>query len=488
MTENLERAKVLQSEKNNRSILDKYEETKKINNEIIELNSLLADKDCPSNTEISQVKSIQRTISSLENKLCGMNITAAINMMNGNQVEVTSLRTGEVIDVSNGIASITESVKIVVCGVLEMQLSPADVDVESIKTQIEEQKNTLAGIYKKYGVVSLEELETLSKTISGNRTKLENAEKQLDVHLEAASVASFEELKKKATAINGCIRSMAEIERDILALCDKTDISTFITRNETIVDRYTNDYGNVNNLNDKAARLDKELEKTEESISGVEDIPAEYLGISDPNAHLEKLGKDLGTNRHNREEALKEKTATATKLENYKKQLSGDPEEDAKNAQRIFEEQKSLLSHWMHIAEVFKTQKENIQSNPMEDIAERFSHYLGVISGGKVESDFPEPDKLNMKIYSDKKLLDYGKLSEGTKETVALAFRLAVLDHLFPDGGGVIVFDDPFTDMDADRTKQSCELIRECAKRHQVIFLTCKEEYADMLPGNEIRM
>ena len=134
MTENLERAKVLQSEKNNRSILDKYEETKKINNEIIELNSLLADKDCPSNTEISQVKSIQRTISSLENKLCGMNITAAINMMNGNQVEVTSLRTGEVIDVSNGIASITESVKIVVCGVLEMQLSPADVDVESIKT------------------------------------------------------------------------------------------------------------------------------------------------------------------------------------------------------------------------------------------------------------------------------------------------------------------------------------------------------------------
>ena len=28
---------------------------------------------------------------------------------------------------------------------------------------------------------------------------------------------------------------------------------------------------------------------------------------------------------------------------------------------------------------------------------------------------------------------------------------------------------------------QCCELIRECAQRHQVIFLTCKEEYADML-------
>ena len=111
-----------------------------------------------------------------------------------------------------------------------------------------------------------------------------------------------------------------------------------------------------------------------------------------------------------------------------------------------------------------------------------------MISGGKVESDFPEADKLNMNIYSDNKLLDYGKLSEGTKETVSLAFRLAVLDHLFPEGGGVIVFDDPFTDMDADRTEQSCELIKECSKRHQVIFLSCKEEYVDMLCGNEIRM
>ena len=123
----------------------------------------------------------------------------------------------------------------------------------------------------------------------------------------------------------------------------------------------------------------------------------------------------------------------------------------------------------------------------MQDISDRFTHYLGIISGGKVSSEFPESDRLNMNIYSDNKLLDYGKLSEGTKEAVSLAFRLAVLDHLFPDGGGVIVFDDPFTDMDADRTAQSCELIKECAIRHQVIFLTCREEYLDALCGNCIR-
>jgi uncharacterized protein YhaN len=59
---------------------------------------------------------------------------------------------------------------------------------------------------------------------------------------------------------------------------------------------------------------------------------------------------------------------------------------------------------------------------------------------------------------------------------------------LFPEGGGVVVLDDPLTDMDAERSAQSCGLVKEAAKKHQVIFLTCKEEYIDMLGGNIIRM
>ena len=123
----------------------------------------------------------------------------------------------------------------------------------------------------------------------------------------------------------------------------------------------------------------------------------------------------------------------------------------------------------------------------MQEFADRFTHYLGIITDGRVESAFPEADKLAMTVYSADRPVDHGKLSEGTKDTVSLAFRLAVLDHLFPDGGGVIVFDDPFTDMDAERTAQAVELIKACAERHQVIFLTCKEELAAVLGGNAIR-
>ena len=124
----------------------------------------------------------------------------------------------------------------------------------------------------------------------------------------------------------------------------------------------------------------------------------------------------------------------------------------------------------------------------MKDISDSFARYLSVITGGKVSSEFPDSERLNVNIYSDNRLMDHARLSEGTKETVSLAFRLAVLDHLFPEGGGVIVLDDPFTELDAERAAQSCELLKACATRHQVIFLTCHEKYIGMLNAEPIRV
>ena len=483
LAENLEKARALQTEKANRDLLDQYEAAKTIYTELTQLKATIPPYQ-PTDAEIMQVKTAQHRIYALENKLCGMNITAAVRMLGGNNVEITSVRTGEVVTVTEGLASITEAVNITVPGVMEMQLSPADVDVAAIEKQLAEHQETIAEILGKYKAETLADLEDLAKTIHDTKSKMDTANSRLTLLLGSTA---YEELEAAAKAITADVRSKDEIENGILVICGGYDVARFITATETVVGGYTAEYGSINDLKAKAFDLEAERKKAQESVEGAEDIPAEYRSISDPDAHLKGLQNDLKLKQSLRETALTSKIAAVSKLENYKESLDEDPVADAEEKERVFEEQKALLNHWLHIAEVFKAQKEQLHDNPMQDIADRFAYYLGVISGGKVSSEFPEADKLNMQIYSDNKLLDYGKLSEGTKETVSLAFRLAVLDHLFPDGGGVIVFDDPFTDMDADRTAQSCKLIEECAKRHQVIFLTCKEEYLDMLKGNIIR-
>lgn len=485
LLEELEQAKILRTEKANRELLDQYEAAKKINDELAAVDTDTANRPCPSDVEIRQVKTAQRRVASLENKLCGMNLSAAIHMLNDSHIEITSLRTGTPVELSDGIASITEAVKITIPGVMEMQLSPADVDVAAVESQISEQKDIIAGVFEKYGVESLDDLESLEKSITETKANIDTINSRLTMLL---GETTFEELASAASSAAGFVRLKEDIEGDILALCEGKDIGGVITAKEIVIKGYTDEYGSIKNLEAKAFDLKAELKKEKESVSAAGDIPAEYLRISDPDTHLKTLQGNMKSKQALRETALTAKTAAASKLESYQENISSDPAEDVERAERAFEEQKALLTHWLHIAEVFKAQKEKIHDDPMQDIADHFSHYLAVITSGKVSSEFPKADKLDMSIYSENRLLDYGKLSEGTKETVSLAFRLAVLDHLFPEGGGVIVFDDPLTDMDADRAAQSCELIRECAKRHQVIFLTCKEEYSDMLSGRVVQI
>ena len=117
-------------------------------------------------------------------------------------------------------------------------------------------------------------------------------------------------------------------------------------------------------------------------------------------------------------------------------------------------------------------------------MAARFGAYLDVLSGGRLKLEELD-EKLNARLSSGPYELAGPYLSEGTKDTLLLAFRLAMLEHLFPEGGASAVFDDPLTDMDPGRQQRACGLIRQFARRNQVIFFTCDEKYRQMLGGNE---
>lgn len=479
----LDKAKALQAQKNARILLNQYEAAKKVASEM-QLLSDEANAPCPTDYEIKQVQATQREISRLENRLCGMNLTAFVQMLGGNTVEITSVLSGRPVDISNGVASIKEAVKITVPGVMEMQLSPSDVDVSAIERELADKRNSIAEIHAKYAVSDSETLETLAKNVAAAKAKWEAANSRLTMLLGASTL---EELETAALALPTDIPALSEIDIDITMLCGNADISRFITAKETVISGYASEYGSVGELKARAFDINTELEKAKNSLAEADTTPVEFASVSDPEAYMNMLRNSLEMKRSLREKALTAKTAAASKLESYLENIHGDPNADFEEAQRLLSEKKSLLNHWLHIQDVFLEQKKQLNANPMQDIADSFAHYLSVISDGQISSEFPRADKLAMQVYSGERLMDYGKLSEGTKETVSLAFRLAVLDHLFPDGG-MIVLDDPFTDMDAERTAQGCELLKECAKRHQVIFLTCHEAYADMLQGNLLRI
>ena len=471
------KAVALKTELDRRQIKDKYAAALAAQRALSEVDRELLTRACPESREIHQLRTILRTIATLENSLCGMNLNAAIQMFHGHSMHITVLRTGEEIAPTEA-TSLKEAVRICIPDVMEMVISPANVNTDEITAKIAENKAAAEAVLKKYGVKSVEALEDLKQRITEERTKADRLESEYRRVLDGED---FEDLRAAAETMTEAVRSEHEIRADITALCGGKTAENFAVARETVIHQYAAEYGTTAALQAECRNVEAELRSTEEAMASAGDIPEEYQRIQDPEAHLEALKNDCERKQSARENAQTGKVRAEGDLENYKEGLRADPAEEEGRTHQIFDEKRELLNHWLHIQQVFLQQKENIHDNPMEDLANRFTHNLGVISGGRVHTEFRDTDRLSPEIYSGERPMDYGKLSEGTRESVSVAFRLAVLDHLFPEGGGVAVFDDPFTDMDDDRMKNTAELLKDSARRHQIIFLTCRQEYAELL-------
>lgn len=473
LIDGIEKGRKLQSETEHRRVLDKFKKAREVYDALEAVKKDLTGEKCPDVDKLSAVKDRIRETAGLESLLGGMNLSAKINVFGENSVNITSLRTGETVTPENGVFSVREAVKITVPGVLEMQLAASEVDAQSVSDRIAVLKAETAAFLEKYAAESMQALEERARNRSASQDRASSLEMKLNILLAGEE---YESLKSAAESL-GEVRCEKDIRADILSLAGGTDINRFVTSCETSVRALEEEFGSADNLKNEISGIQTETGKLRAALELPQDIPDEYLAIRDADAYLEEQSEAMKAFQLEREEALKNKTAVIGRLEAFRETEGDGILERLEKAKSRFEEQKTLLGYWQNILNVFYACKNRLTQNPMEDLSERFSDYLSLISGGKITSEFPQPDRLCMTVFSSDRQLTYHQLSEGTKETVSLAFRLAVLDHLFPDGGGVIVFDDPFSNMDAARRQQACRLLKKCAERHQVIFLTCHEEY-----------
>lgn len=230
LEEEFTRTQALQTEQNHCEIFQQYADAKKLTDEICALEQNEA-VPCPTSEDIRQAKVAQRTISALENSLCGMNLAATIRMLGNNTVCVTSLRTGLPIEISEENAVINEAVAITIPGVMEMQLAPADVDVINIEKQIQENQKILSEIFSKFAASCVEELEQQLNKKAGEKAKLDTARRILSMLL---GETSFESLEKAAATLPSTIRTKSEIEQDIVHLCGSKDVARFAATKKMI--------------------------------------------------------------------------------------------------------------------------------------------------------------------------------------------------------------------------------------------------------------
>lgn len=468
------------------TIISQYKEIQEAKDSLDEAKKTIEGKTEITAEDDKKLVDLESDINSLQAQLSNLNLVANIKKLGNTDIQVKSVATGKDVDISAGEFDINETVEITVPGVMSMTIAAKGVDVENVKRQLDENNKEREVLLSKCKVKDLDELRTKREEYTEAYHNLSVAQKDYDNLIEGIDLDKLDEdyeyHKEKSSELEG-------LDKKIKELCGSESIDSY----EAMLKQKCNSIEGEYDAEAPVDCMKKKLEEAEDKLAeidsqqgDVENIPKKYRDIEDAKVYKETLNSNI-------EDATNQIEEAKEALSEHEKELGDVAPEDLRtqidDATIEFQKLKDDCERWNHILAVLKATRENMAGeSTMSDVQDRFAEYLSVITDGRINLKSMD-ENMDVNIQSGNNHMTYEILSEGTKDTIALAFRLAILEHLFPNGGGLVVFDDPFTEMDENRTEQACKLVQKFADAgNQVIFVTCDNKYKNMLSGNIVEL
>lgn len=261
----------------------------------------------------------------------------------------------------------------------------------------------------------------------------------------------------------------------------RSTIDSLKARGELLVERFGNDRSAViRERAERALATAAAAQTTQEKLAA--------LGPDSLAREQHRLERAIANLRSQRQDA---ETARQVAREKLRREGTVDPREDVAraavrrrlaaaklaNARREAEATKLL-------AKLFAAKKQDVESQFVTPLSSRVADYLRTILGPDtaVEIGYSGGEFGKLAVARGEfgnVTWDFSSLSGGTREQVAAAFRMAMAEILAENHDGTlpIVFDDAFTNADADRRQKLQRLLDLAADRGlQVVVFSCTPE------------
>lgn len=483
-SENLEKKKLLTSKIEEKKKLDiKIKNIEKINELIedkkIELEKILEISD----EDIKLLKSLEREISQLEISMNAGEIRGVVIKDSDKKIYIKSdFDEEKILEEKEFFAN--GFINIVYNDEFEIEIKTGEQDFKEISKRYKIVKKELEDRLNVFSIKSIDEgeLELLSR--KNKLSEINELKRKKEYLLENTSFADYinrqEELNKLDLDIDisQILEKSKDINDEIIDL--KSEKSNYIFN----IEKYENDYIDLDNLMDRLIDKRSELKIIEKNMKDFVQLPEEFKDYDDfddklrkCNAvlmELENIFPEINKNYYEIKEKLMDET-----YEELKSQY-----EDAVNRfNRLIKRGEKILE----IEKTFCEVKEAMDNNPMEPLIKEFSRLLGNITSGDYETGNIE-DNFDINLVKENTNIPIDLLSAGTYDSVALALRFATINYIFEGNSGYLVLDDCLVDLDPMRKEQSIKLIKEFSKKYQIIFTTCDPNTAEQLGGNLINM
>ncbi len=244
-------------------------------------------------------------------------------------------------------------------------------------------------------------------------------------------------------------------------------------------------YGDFQSLTGYILELKSQISEIRNTLSKLPELPAGYADISLYQQELSERKE-----RHRSSEAQirdLEKKILELSLSLPEESLN-DLEADFHLKEKVFQRQKerglSLLRIRQSLLDVLAGRQEADPKTILAESVSRRFHRLThkAYSGVSMDQSHQALGKTS---------LPFSTLSRGTLGSLALALRLSLGDLYLQEKDGLLVLDDPFTEMDEARRAAAIREIGDFAQSHQVLLITCHEKHtAELLEagGAEVRV
>ncbi len=227
---------------------------------------------------------------------------------------------------------------------------------------------------------------------------------------------------------------------------------------------------------DKEVRLKERPEDTNADRIIVQEAHRQYLisrrMLESKKAEIEEGRHRILTCRSGLDE-LESEIAELTELAEEKEESEG-------LLRELREKQETDEAAYRHVmmAEAFlRKAKESMTSRYSDPIRRNFAAYWERITGYSAAGISVDANT-SVTIQELGRRRSSGELSRGYGDLAGICLRTALADAMYPPGRGEkppLILDDPFTNLDDEKTRGALRFLNEIGEKYQILYLTCSE-------------
>ncbi len=258
--------------------------------------------------------------------------------------------------------------------------------------------------------------------------------------------------------------SLQEFGRRVGVEFNGTDVTADVVLLQTEAAKYQ--------LAKVAAEDAKRKKEAFEATADIEALHAETKDVESLesiNAQIHQMDTEIESMRHAVEQYTRQ-------LDNVQEQLDlkDDKQQELANCQRMQEEEMKKYTTLTLTHQFLQSAKEKFTARYMDPISNAFRKYYSIIMGEE-EQDWSIDANISVKKREQGELRETQWLSAGYQDLMGVCMRLALVDAMFREEKPFLILDDPFVNLDEEKSQKGMVLLKEVAKEYQTIYFTCHE-------------